>query len=236
MIVSVKVNRSQPVWECAADDDSRSTLLAAHIERVDDEHVRVTCANGFALASVVYPAEVPADFTAADIPAELLKQAADSAPSIDCTCLECEEGHEFHEAPSIPIPLTLDTEQKVAEVDVNGFVVRAPFALQIARGFPDYRLLTLKNMDAWSDKPTPVLGLDPELLSKAARAIGAGRMSIMRLPAKPMQPILLLGQDGAFALVMPMHVAVDTTALFKDVAALVGTPAATEAEGGVTTH
>ena len=225
MLVSVKVNRSQPVWECAADDDSRSTLLAAHIERVDDEHVRVTCANGFALASVVYPAEVPADFTSADIPAELLKQAADSAPSTDCTCLQCEEGHEFHEASSIPIPLTFDTEQKVAEVEVNGFVVRAPFALQITRGFPDYRAITLKSMDAWSDKAAPELGLDTELLGQAARAIGVeNRMSIMRLPAKPMQPILLLGRDGAFALVMPMKIAVDTNARFKEVAALVGAP------------
>ena len=222
MIVSVKVNRSQPVWECAADDDSRHTLLAAHIERVDNEHVRVTCANGFALASVVYPAEVPAEFTAADIPAELLKQAADSAPSIDCTCLECEEGHEFHEAPSIPIPLTLDTEQKVAEVEVNGFTIRVPFALQISRGFPDYRALTLKSMDAWSDKAAPSLGLDTELLGKAARAIGSARMSILRLPVKPMQPILLLGHDGAFALVMPMQITADTATRFKEVAALVG--------------
>ena len=221
MIVSVKFSRSQPVWECAADDDSRTTLQAAHIERVDDSHVRVTCANGFALASVVYPAEVPADFISADISAALLKWAAEASPLTDCTCLQCEEGHEFHEAPSIPIPLTLDTEQKVAEVEVNGFVIRAPFALQIARGFPDYRLLTLKSMEAWSDKAAPELGLDTELLGKAARAIGAARMAVMRLPAKPMQPILLLGQDGAFALVMPMQITADTAACFKEVAALV---------------
>ena len=222
MIVSVKGNRSQPVWECAADDDSRMALLAAHIERVDDEHVRVTCANGFALASVVYPAEVPAGFTSADIPAELLKWAAEASPSTDCTCLQCEEDHELHEATSIPIPLTLDTEQRVAEIEVNGFTVRAPFVLQISRGFPDYRALTLKSMDAWSDKATPELGLDTELLGKAARAIGYGRMSIMRLPAKPMQPILLLGHDGAFALVMPMQITADTAARFKEVAALGG--------------
>ena len=218
-IVIVQVDRKRKVWECAdLDEDGRRMLRAAHVEREGAEHVRVTCADGFMLASVVYAATVPDDFTAVDIPAELLKLTADS-PAEQPECPNCGEGGQFNPPYA---SLHIDTDQKIAESTDGPVAHRVAFIVPAeGKGFPNWRALVRQVVAEWKpERAVSGIALDPGLLAKAVAALGGAAITRMCLPVSPRASVLILGENADFALVMPMFTADDTPARVAAIAEL----------------
>ena len=215
-ITIVQVILSMKVWECADIEGDRRQLQTAHIERVDASQVRVTCSDGFMLASVVYPATVAEDFRVVDIPAALLRGMAEALPqgegcdcedycADDCSCLG-DRG-----APA-QVALSIDTDSRVAEFRGAQVDRSAPFLALERAPFPDWRPLVRKAIEAWrpGDAATPTIVVNPELLVRASEAIGVeyGALRLF-IPTSPSASILVInGTRGErfavnFALVMP---------------------------------
>jgi len=209
-IVTIQLDREKRVWEAAdMSEGARANLQVAHIERVDASSVRVTCSDGFVLASVVYAATVPDDFNSAvDIPAIFLERVSIITSGRSRYEDRCDECGQDRPGERNRAPVMLDTVQRVAECADGNMTIRVGFtALSERRGFPDWRRLVAKVIDPLQqDRATPYIAFDPTLLAQASRAIGRPEIARICLPATPSASALILGEGGKdFALAMPMY-------------------------------
>ena len=201
-IIQFTVLIAVPVWECAAKGDDRPLLAGVHFEFADASHIRATCSDGYALASVTYEAQEPlAEFEPVDVPAEAFRRIRPVPSKFD------EDGEPEFVSRSVDVTLDLDAGRAFICDGDDATGVYADFIRHKTSKYPDWRDLLRKCSGAWQGAPVNTLGFDPTLVAQATKAIGYDRLARVRLPSKPDASLLLYGdKPDHFAIVMPMFI------------------------------